>query len=33
VQQQVYGSIARVLPGTVAVSADIIVHLARRRPS
>jgi SAM-dependent methyltransferase len=30
-QDQVYGSITRVLPGTVEISADIIVHLARRR--
>jgi SAM-dependent methyltransferase len=29
-QQQVYSRIVRVLPGSVAVSADITVHLARR---
>lgn len=31
VQEQVYDSIARVLPETVAVSADIIISLARRQ--
>jgi SAM-dependent methyltransferase len=30
-QQQMYGRIVRVLPDTVEVSADITVHLARRR--
>ncbi|MGK5737684.1 class I SAM-dependent methyltransferase [Micromonospora sp. URMC 103] len=30
-QEQVYGRIERVLPGTVEVDADITVHLARRR--
>ena len=33
VQQQVYNRIAAVLPGTVDVTADITVHLARRRPT
>lgn len=31
VQHQVYDAIARVLPETVAIVADITVHLARRR--
>lgn len=30
-QEQVYSRIARVLPETVEIAADIIVHLARRR--
>jgi SAM-dependent methyltransferase len=30
-QEQVYGQIMQVLPETVAVAADITVHLARRR--
>jgi len=30
-QEQVYGLILRVLPETVEVAADVIVHLARRR--
>lgn len=31
-RQQAFDAIARVLPGTVEITADIIVHLARRRP-
>ena len=31
-QEQVFGQIERVLPETVELSADIVVHLARRRP-
>ncbi|MET8089307.1 class I SAM-dependent methyltransferase [Micromonospora sp. NPDC005220] len=31
-QEQVFGQIEQVLPETVELSADIIVHLARRRP-
>ena len=30
-QEQVYGKIMQVLPGTVEIAADITVHLARRR--
>jgi SAM-dependent methyltransferase len=30
-QEQVYGRITRVLPETVEIAADVIVHLARRR--
>nr|WP_247694961.1 SAM-dependent methyltransferase [Streptomyces sp. B93] len=30
-RQQAYDAIKRVLPGTVEIAADIIVHLARRR--
>lgn len=30
VQEQVYGRIMRVLPETVGITADIVVHLARR---
>ncbi|MFC4518297.1 class I SAM-dependent methyltransferase [Streptomyces ehimensis] len=31
-RQQAYDAITRVLPETVEIAADIIVHLARRRP-
>lgn len=30
-QEQVFGQIMQILPGTVELSADIVVHLARRR--
>ncbi|WP_444951234.1 class I SAM-dependent methyltransferase [Micromonospora ureilytica] len=31
-QEQVFSQIEQVLPETVELSADVIVHLARRRP-
>jgi SAM-dependent methyltransferase len=32
-QEQVFSQITQVLPETVEITADIIIHLARRRPS